>query len=78
MVMKKRLDNGFNGFSDWTVPRGPRSLRVSKIASSDLSLYLSDLLNCYSNFVLHDSRRRFIERKISRMARSVQLNCWLL
>ncbi|XP_038891263.1 telomere repeat-binding protein 4-like isoform X2 [Benincasa hispida] len=27
MVMKKRLDNGFNGFSDWTVPRGPRSLR---------------------------------------------------
>lgn len=38
MVMKKRLDNGFTGFSDWTVPRGPRSLRVSKIASSDLSL----------------------------------------
>ncbi|XP_022139293.1 telomere repeat-binding protein 3 isoform X3 [Momordica charantia] len=27
MVMKKRLDNGFSGFSDWTVPRGPRSLR---------------------------------------------------
>ncbi|XP_008461682.2 telomere repeat-binding protein 4 isoform X1 [Cucumis melo] len=27
MVMKKRLDNGFNGFSNWTVPRGPRSLR---------------------------------------------------
>ncbi|XP_011654955.1 telomere repeat-binding protein 3 isoform X2 [Cucumis sativus] len=27
MVMKKRLDNGFSGFSNWTVPRGPRSLR---------------------------------------------------
>ncbi|XP_022973294.1 telomere repeat-binding protein 4-like isoform X1 [Cucurbita maxima] len=27
MVMKKRLDNRFSSFSDWTVPRGPRSLR---------------------------------------------------
>lgn len=46
MVMKKRLDNGVVGFSGWTVPRGPRSLRVSKIASSDLSVSHSDLLNC--------------------------------
>ncbi|XP_023539928.1 telomere repeat-binding protein 4-like isoform X2 [Cucurbita pepo subsp. pepo] len=56
MVMKKRLDNGFNGFSDWTVPRGPRSFRRvhSKKDFEDGQICAIELLASLAGKLLQD------------------------
>lgn len=76
MVLKKRLDYGFDGYRVPVIPRAPRSLRVSMIY--DHALYP----DCAGNFSLitfaYCFRGGHFIRSQRRIARFVPLNCWQL
>lgn len=80
MVLKKRLDYGFNGFQVPHIPRAPRSVRVSTCGNYDTSLMFFFLhFEHYVNPVsLTIFRGGIFPRKRMTMVKFVLLKYWHL